>query len=195
MGIVSSVRSSTRRAWSPSPKSSRRHNLGLLWHPRVTLVGKVGSLYMKTCQGDFPRKRRIMGQKQPREVVHRVKIWVVLEICMQKNEHTKEVLASQHEERTQVWGASVTKDAKGCVGPRPSFEGTLVRFGPLLDFDTLVEEGALRRSWDSESHLFCGICGPSKGLFRVFVMGYGMLAHGVYPWLGLIVRDCKSINK
>jgi hypothetical protein len=32
------------------------------------------------------------------------------------------------------------------VVPRPSFEETLVRFGPLLDFDNLVEKGAPRRS-------------------------------------------------
>jgi hypothetical protein len=29
----------------------------------------------------------------------------------------------------------------------------------------------------------------------VFVMGYGMSTHGVFPCLGLIVRICKSINK
>jgi hypothetical protein len=32
------------------------------------------------------------------------------------------------------------------VGPRPSFEETLVRFYPLLDFDTLFEEGEPRWS-------------------------------------------------
>jgi hypothetical protein len=32
------------------------------------------------------------------------------------------------------------------VGPRPSFGETLVNLGPLLDFNTLVEEGAPRRS-------------------------------------------------
>jgi hypothetical protein len=31
-------------------------------------------------------------------------------------------------------------------GPRPSFEETLVRFGPILDFDRLVEYGAPRQS-------------------------------------------------
>jgi hypothetical protein len=40
----------------------------------------------------------------------------------------------------------VTGECWGPVGPRPSFEETLVRFGPLLDFDTLVEEGVPRRS-------------------------------------------------
>jgi hypothetical protein len=35
---------------------------------------------------------------------------------------------------------------EGGVGPRPSFEETFVRFGPLLDFDILVEEGVPRWS-------------------------------------------------
>jgi hypothetical protein len=64
------------------------------------------------------------------------------------------------------------------VGPRPSFEKTLVRVGPILDFETMVEDGAPRRSRDRGSHRICGLC---KGLFRVFIMGYGMSAHGFYP--------------
>jgi hypothetical protein len=32
------------------------------------------------------------------------------------------------------------------VGTQPSFEKTLFIFGPLLDFDTLVEEGVPKRS-------------------------------------------------
>jgi hypothetical protein len=43
------------------------------------------------------------------------------------------------------------KDVVNPVGPRPSFGETLVSFGPLLDFDTLVEVGAPTelRSWNS----------------------------------------------
>jgi hypothetical protein len=67
---VNNVRYLTRRAWRPSPKSSRRWNLGLLWHPRVTLVAQVGALGMWTCQRDCPSMRQSMGQKQPREGVH-----------------------------------------------------------------------------------------------------------------------------
>jgi hypothetical protein len=66
----------------------------------------------------------------------------------------------------------------GHVGPRPSLVETLVMFGPLLDFDRLVEDGAPRWSCDCGSHLFCGLCGPNKGFLRVFVMGYGILANG-----------------
>jgi hypothetical protein len=40
----------------------------------------------------------------------------------------------------------VTGECWGVVGPRPSFEETLVTFGPLLNFDTLFEEGSPRRS-------------------------------------------------
>jgi hypothetical protein len=47
-----------------------------------------------------------------------------------------------------------------------------------VDFDRLDKYGAPRRSEDRGSHLFCGLCGPNKGFLRVFVMGYGMSAHG-----------------
>jgi hypothetical protein len=40
----------------------------------------------------------------------------------------------------------VTGECWGLVGPRPSFGKTSVNFDPLLDFDTLVEEGAPRWS-------------------------------------------------
>jgi hypothetical protein len=38
------------------------------------------------------------------------------------------------------------KKKKKIVGPRPSFEETLVKFGPLLDFNMLVEDGMPRWS-------------------------------------------------
>jgi hypothetical protein len=40
----------------------------------------------------------------------------------------------------------VAGECWGPVGPQPSFEETLVRFGPILDFNTLVEDGGPRRS-------------------------------------------------
>jgi hypothetical protein len=63
------------------------------------------------------------------------------------------------------------------VGPRPSFEEKLVRFGPLLDLYRMVEDGSPKRSCDRGSHLFCGLCGTNKGFLRVFLMGYGMSAN------------------
>jgi hypothetical protein len=36
--------------------------------------------------------------------------------------------------------------SRSSVGPRPSFEETLVGFDHFLDFDRLVEDGAPRRS-------------------------------------------------
>jgi hypothetical protein len=39
----------------------------------------------------------------------------------------------------------VTSECWGPIGPRTSFEETLVRFGTLLDFDRLVQYGAPRQ--------------------------------------------------
>jgi hypothetical protein len=93
---------SARRAQAPSPKSSRKWNLGLLRHPKVALVGQVGT--RKTPRG-LPKH----------EAKH-------------KAGHTKEVGARLHEEPTQGWGALVLRDANvdGRMGPR---RGALVSFG------------------------------------------------------------------
>jgi hypothetical protein len=59
---------------------------------------------------------------------------------------------TQREESAKHTIASIKSPAlacKQCVGPRPSFGETLVifgGFGPLLDFNTLVEVGAPRQS-------------------------------------------------
>ena len=50
---------------------------------------------------------------------------------------------------------------KGVVGPRPSFEETLVMFDHFLDFDRLVEDGAPRRSSDHGISLVLWDCGPN----------------------------------
>jgi hypothetical protein len=56
------------------------------------------------------------------------------------------------------------------VGPRPSFEETLVVFDHFWDFDRLVEDGAPRRSGDrAGSHPFL----RDFWAFRVYVMGMG----------------------
>jgi hypothetical protein len=48
-------------------------------------------------------------------------------------------------------------------------------FDHFWDFDRLVEDGAPRRSGDRGISLFLW---TNKGFIRVFVLGYGMSAHG-----------------
>jgi hypothetical protein len=64
------------------------------------------------------------------------------------------------------------------VVPQPSFEETLVMFDHFLDFDWLVEDGVPRRNEYHRISLVLKSCGPIKGFNRVYVMDYGMLAHG-----------------
>jgi hypothetical protein len=62
------------------------------------------------------------------------------------------------------------------VGPRPSFEETMDGFD---HFWTSIGWSKMECSDRAEimvSHLFCG---PNKGFIMVYVMGYGMSAHGV----------------
>jgi len=77
---------------------------------------------------------------------------------------------------------------RSIVGPRPSFGETLVSFGPLLDFDTMVEEWKPRKRWDHGSHLFCGLCGPSKGSSRVFLMGLWNVGPWGFPMIRLYCK-------
>jgi hypothetical protein len=50
------------------------------------------------------------------------------------------------------------------VGPRPSFEETLVRFDHFLDFDTLVKKGDPGRAEIVDLTDFAGYVDPIKGI-------------------------------
>jgi hypothetical protein len=51
-------------------------------------------------------------------------------------------------------------------------------FDHFWDFDKLVEDEAPRWSLYRGISLILQTCGPNKGFTRVYVMGYGMSAHG-----------------
>jgi hypothetical protein len=74
----------------------------------------------------------------------------------------------------------------GPVGPRPSFQETLVRFD---HFWTLMGWSKMEHSGEAKimgSHLFCG---PNKGFIRVFVLGF----RGCCPMVLPIIRTfCKG---
>jgi hypothetical protein len=61
------------------------------------------------------------------------------------------------------------------VGPRPSFEETLVGFDRFWPSTGWSKMECPCRAEIVGSHLFCG---PNKGFISVYVMAYGMSAHG-----------------
>jgi hypothetical protein len=69
----------------------------------------------------------------------------------------------------------VTGGCWGLVGPRPSFEETLVMFDHFWDFDRLVEYGTPRRSGDHEISPFLWAFWD----FRVYVTGMGCRPMGL----------------